>query len=190
MRHQKSQKSKNFLGKKSNISLGSLVKILNVLGFLVFLVGIPKFFLDFSTSLQNFSYLVKNNFKDLDKKNPQSIKIHDERSKIFLGSLVKILDVLGFLVFLAGFPKFVLFFSTILTINPTFFLVFLSISWIVLVFLFSCQEFRKFSWIVSMILQKLAYLVKNNCKDLVTKSQNSMSFLGKKTETASTGRLQ
>ena len=63
--------------------------------------------------------------------------------------------------------------------NATFFLVFLSRSWIVLVFLFSCQEFRKFSWVVSMILQKLAYLVKNNCKDFGQKSQESKKFPGK-----------
>ena len=110
------------------------------------------------------------------------MKFLGKKSNIFLGSLVKILDVLGFLVFSAGFPKFVLFFSTILTINPTFFLVFLSISWIELVFSFSCQDFRKFSWIVSMILQKPAYLVNNSCKDLCQKSQKSKNFLGRKSK--------
>ena len=63
--------------------------------------------------------------------------------------------------------------------NATFFLVFLSRSWIVLVFLFSCQEIRKISWIVSMILQKLLYLVKNICKDLCQKLKNQKTFLAR-----------
>ena len=102
----------------------------------------------------------------------------DKKSNIFLGSLVKILDVLGFFVFLAGIPKIFLNFPTILTKNPTIFLVFLSRSWIVFVFLFSCQEIRKNSWIFSLILEKVAYLVKNNCKDLGQKSHKSENFLG------------
>ena len=103
----------------------------------------------------------------------------DKKSHIFLSSLVQILDVLGFFVVLAGISKIFLIFFTILTRNPTFFLVFLSRSWIVLVFLFSCRDIRKTSWIFSLILQKLAYLVKNNCKDLGQKSHKTENFLGK-----------
>ena len=130
--------------------------------------------------LQKLAYLVKNNCKDFGQKSQESKKFPGRKSNIFLGSFVKILDVPGFLVFLAGFPKFFSNFSTILTRNPTYFLLFLSRSWIVLVFLFSCQEFRKFLWTFSTISQKLAYLVKSICKDLGQKSQKSENFLGKK----------
>ena len=130
--------------------------------------------------LQKLAYLVKISCKDFGQKSQKSKKFLGKNSNIFLGSLVKIFDVLGFLVFLAGISKIFLFFCTILTINTTFFLVFFSISWIVLVFLFSCQDFRKFSWIVSMILQKPAYLVNNSCKNLCQKSQKSKNFFGRK----------
>ena len=142
-----------------------------VLIFLFSCQEIRKFSWIVSMILQKLLFLVKIICKDLCQKSQKSKNFLGKKSNNFLGSFVKIMDVLGFLVFLAGIPKFFLNFPTILTRYPTFFLVFLSRSSIVLVSLFSCQEIRKVSWILSTILQKLVYLAKNNFNDFCQKSQ-------------------
>ena len=68
---------------------------------LVFLTRSPKNFLDFFPRswkvLQNLVNLAENNCQDLGKKTQKSKNFLGKKSMLFLGSLAKILDILGFL---------------------------------------------------------------------------------------------